>query len=65
LLVPAQRIVGTFFGAVKDYPPPQKAASCGVDQVLEELGSADLAEEPGCSVRPWGETSMFSAGFIA
>ena len=37
LLVPAQQIVGRFLATFKDYPPRQKAASFGVDQVLEKL----------------------------
>jgi arylsulfatase len=37
LLVPAQKIVGDFLATFKDYPPRQKAASFGVDQVLAKL----------------------------
>jgi arylsulfatase len=37
LLVPAQRIVGRFLATFKDFPPRQKAASFGVDQVMEKL----------------------------
>ena len=37
LLVPAQEIVGEFLATFKDYPPRQKAASFGVDQVLDKL----------------------------
>jgi arylsulfatase A-like enzyme len=37
LLVPAQQIVGEFLGTFKEYPPRQKAASFGVDQVLDKL----------------------------
>lgn len=36
-LVPAQAIVGNFLMTFKDYPPRQKPASFGVDQVLEKL----------------------------
>ncbi|PCH66684.1 MAG: arylsulfatase [Rhodobacteraceae bacterium] len=37
LLVPAQVIVGQFLATFKDYPPRQKAATFGIDQVLENL----------------------------
>jgi arylsulfatase len=37
LLVPAQKIVSDFLATFKDYPPRQKAASFGVDQVLAKL----------------------------
>ena len=39
LLVPAQKIVREFLGTFKDYPPRQKAASFGVDQVLDKLNA--------------------------
>jgi arylsulfatase len=43
LLVPAQAYVAKFLATFKDYPPRQRAASFGVDQVLEKLkrGSGD------------------------
>jgi arylsulfatase len=37
LLVPAQTLVGQFLATFKEFPPRQKAASFGVDQVLEKL----------------------------
>jgi arylsulfatase len=37
LLVPAQAIVGDFLATFKQFPPRQKAASFGVDQVMEKL----------------------------
>jgi len=36
-MVPAQVYVGNFLSTFKDYPPRQKAASFGVDQVVEKL----------------------------
>jgi arylsulfatase len=36
-LVPAQAYVGRFLATFKDYPPRQKAASFGIDQVMEQL----------------------------
>ena len=36
-MVPAQTYVGKFLSTFKDYPPRQKAASFGVDQVMEKL----------------------------
>jgi arylsulfatase A-like enzyme len=37
LLVPAQAIVGQFLETFQKFPPRQKAASFGVDQVMEKL----------------------------
>jgi arylsulfatase len=37
LLVPAQAAVGQFLATFKAFPPRQKAASFGVDQVMEKL----------------------------
>jgi arylsulfatase len=37
LLVPAQSIVGDFLATFREFPPRQKAASFGVDQVMEKL----------------------------
>jgi arylsulfatase len=37
LLVPAQKIVGDFLATFRDYPPRQKAASFGIDQILDKL----------------------------
>ncbi|MEN8164182.1 MAG: arylsulfatase, partial [Acidobacteriota bacterium] len=37
MLVPAQAYVSQFLASFKDYPPRQKAASFGVDQVMEKL----------------------------
>ena len=37
LLVPAQAYVGRFLETFKDYPPRMKAASFGIDQVMERL----------------------------
>jgi arylsulfatase A-like enzyme len=37
LLVPAQAFVGQFLSTFVDYPPRSKAASFGIDQVLESL----------------------------
>jgi arylsulfatase len=37
LLVPAQVVVGQFLETFKKFPPRQKAASFGVDQVMEKL----------------------------
>jgi arylsulfatase len=37
LLVPAQAAVGEFLATFKEFPPRQKAASFGVDQVMEKL----------------------------
>src|SRR5262245_13895624 len=37
LLVPAQTAVGQFLETFKEFPPRQKAASFGVDQVMEKL----------------------------
>ncbi|MGH8068186.1 MAG: arylsulfatase [Candidatus Entotheonellia bacterium] len=37
LLVPAQAFVGQFLATFKEFPPRQKAASFGIDQVLEKL----------------------------
>src|SRR5262245_40148613 len=39
LLIPAQTLVGQFLASFKEFPPRQKAASFGVDQVLEKLTS--------------------------
>jgi arylsulfatase len=40
LLVPAQAGVAEFLQSFKEYPPIQKAASFGVDQVIEKMTSA-------------------------
>jgi len=37
LLVPAQALVGQFLATFKEFPPRQKAASFGIDQVIEKL----------------------------
>jgi arylsulfatase A-like enzyme len=37
LLVPAQEKVGEFLASFKEYPPSQKSASFGIDQVLQKL----------------------------
>ncbi len=37
LLVPAQAYVGKFLATFKEYPPRMKAASFGLDQVMEKL----------------------------
>jgi arylsulfatase len=37
LLVPAQAIVGEFLATFEEFPPRQKAASFGVDQVMDKL----------------------------
>jgi arylsulfatase A-like enzyme len=37
LLVPAQALVGQFLATFKEFPPRQKAASFGIDQVLAKL----------------------------
>jgi arylsulfatase A-like enzyme len=37
LLVPAQFYVSEFLATFRDYPPRQKAASFGIDQVIEKL----------------------------
>jgi hypothetical protein len=37
LLVPAQAYVGKFLMTFKDFPPRQKAATFGIDQVMEKL----------------------------
>jgi arylsulfatase len=37
LLVPAQALVARFLGTFKEFPPRQKAASFGIDQVMEKL----------------------------
>ena len=39
LLVPAQAKVGEFLATFKEFPPRQKAASFGVDQVIDKLTS--------------------------
>jgi len=36
-MVPAQTYVGRFLGTFQEYPPRQKAASFGLDQVMEQL----------------------------
>jgi arylsulfatase A-like enzyme len=37
LAVPAQAIVAQFIGTFKEYPPRQRPASFGVDQIMEQL----------------------------
>jgi arylsulfatase len=37
LMVPAQAIVGEFLATFKEFPPRQKAASFGVEQVMDKL----------------------------
>ncbi|MFO0970619.1 MAG: hypothetical protein U0793_34200 [Gemmataceae bacterium] len=32
-----QLLVGTFLATFKDYPPRQRAASFGIDQVIDKL----------------------------
>jgi len=43
ILVPAQAGVGDFLKSFKDYPPRQKAASFGVDQVMQKMTEAASA----------------------
>jgi arylsulfatase len=40
LLVPAQAGVAEFLGTFKEFPPRQKAASFGIDQVMEKMAEA-------------------------
>ena len=40
LLVPAQAGVGEFLQTFKDYPPRQKAASFGIDQMIDKMMDA-------------------------
>ena len=40
LLVPAQAGVAEFLGTFKEFPPRQKAASFGIDQVMEKMTEA-------------------------
>jgi arylsulfatase len=40
LLVPAQALVAEFLATFKEFPPRQKAASFGVDQVIEKMTEA-------------------------
>lgn len=40
LLVPAQAYVGQFLATFREFPPRQKAASFGIDQVMEKLQSS-------------------------
>jgi arylsulfatase len=37
LMIPAQTYVGQFFATFQEYPPRQKSASFGIDQVIEKL----------------------------
>jgi len=37
VLVPAQHFAGKFLSAFREFPPRQKPASFGIDQVLEKL----------------------------
>jgi arylsulfatase A-like enzyme len=37
ICIPAQKIVGEFLMTFRDHPPRQKAASFGVDQVIDKL----------------------------
>jgi arylsulfatase len=37
ILVPAQALVAQFLATFKDFPPRQKAASFGIDQVMERM----------------------------
>ena len=37
LVVPVQALVAQFIGTFKDFPPRQKPASFGVDQIMEQL----------------------------
>jgi arylsulfatase len=37
LLVPAQGLVGQFLATFKEFPPRQRAASFGIDQVMAKL----------------------------
>jgi len=37
MLIPAQAYVASFFETFKEYPPRMKAASFGIDQVMEKL----------------------------
>jgi arylsulfatase len=39
LLVPAQTYVGNFLKTFQEFPPRQKAASFGLDQVMEKMMS--------------------------
>ncbi len=40
MLIPAQAYVAQFLESFKDYPPRMKAASFGVDQVMEKLNAS-------------------------
>jgi len=44
MVVPAQAEVGRFLQTFRDFPPRQKAASFGIDKVMEQLTSA---QQPG------------------
>jgi arylsulfatase len=44
MLVPAQAEVGRFLETFRDFPPRQKAASFGIDRVMEQLSTA---QQPG------------------
>ncbi len=43
LFVPAQHLVGQFLGTFQEFPPRQKAATFGVEQVIEKLKSSSGA----------------------
>jgi arylsulfatase len=42
-LVPAQAYVAQWLQSFKDFPPRQKAASFGIDQVMDKLTSGGTA----------------------
>jgi arylsulfatase len=44
MLVPAQAEVGRFLETFREFPPRQKAASFGIDRVMEQLSTA---QQPG------------------
>ena len=44
-LVPAQIFVGKFLVTFQDFPPPQKAASVSLDDVMEKLEAGNGGNE--------------------
>lgn len=44
MVVPAQAEVGRFLQTFRDFPPRQKAATFGIDRVMEQLSAA---QQPG------------------
>jgi arylsulfatase len=45
ILVPAQTYVGQFLESFKEFPPSQKSASFGIDQVLDKLRDAATSRD--------------------